>query len=258
MTVPVTIHNILSEEEPAVVAFPETADIETSSDDYATRFSGDVGAWFLKLQEQATLKLLKPYPGATILDVGGGHGQTTEALVNAGYRVTVLGSDESCMNRIRSFVDSGQVAFKVGNVIDLPYEARSFDVVLSYRLVPHVERWQELLTDFARVADKAVIVDYPELRSFNMITPLLFGMKKQMEGNTREYTLFRRQQLLDVFDAHGFAYSARVPEFFLPMVLHRKLKQVGVSQALEGISRTLGLTWLFGSPVIMKVTRKDG
>lgn len=240
-----------------MVAFPETADIETSSDDYATRFAGEVGAWFLKLQEDATLKMLKPYPGATVLDVGGGHGQTTTALVNAGYKVTVLGSDESCANRIRPFVEAGQVAFKVGNVIDLPYEARSFDVVLSYRLVPHVERWQELLTDFARVADKAVVVDYPESLSFNAITPLLFGFKKKLEGNTREYTLFRRKQLMEIFEQNGFQYTARVPEFFLPMVLHRKLKNVRISSLMEGVSRQLGLTRLFGSPVILKVTRKD-
>lgn len=246
------------EEVIPVVAFPETADIETSSDDYATRFAGDIGKWFLKLQEDATLKMLKPYPGATILDVGGGHGQTTEALVKAGYKVTVLGSDESCRSRIQSFVDMGQVDFKVGNVIDLPYEARSFDVVLSYRLVPHVERWEELLTDFTRVADKAVIVDFPESLSFNAITPLLFGFKKKLEGNTREYTLFRRSQLMDVYEHNGFQYSARIPEFFLPMVLHRKLKNVRISSFMESISRLIGLTRLFGSPVILKVTRKDG
>ncbi|NEO49979.1 MAG: class I SAM-dependent methyltransferase, partial [Moorea sp. SIO4A3] len=57
--------------------FPETADIETSSEDYASRFAGEIGAWLLKVQEDATLKMLTPYPKATILDVGGGHGQLT-------------------------------------------------------------------------------------------------------------------------------------------------------------------------------------
>ena len=31
-------------------AFPETADVETSSDDYARRFAGPVGEWFLERQ----------------------------------------------------------------------------------------------------------------------------------------------------------------------------------------------------------------
>src|SRR3989304_2809875 len=108
--------------------FPETPDIETSSDDYASRFAGPVGAWFLKVQEQATLKLLQPYAGAAVLDVGGGHGQVTRQLVEHDYRLTVLGSDEVCSARIQKYVDAGQCAFKVGNVLDLPYSDAGFAV----------------------------------------------------------------------------------------------------------------------------------
>ena len=61
--------------------FSETADIETSSDDYAARFAGEIGAWLLKVQEEATLRMLAAYPNAKILDVGGGHGQLTGALI---------------------------------------------------------------------------------------------------------------------------------------------------------------------------------
>ena len=32
-------------------SFPETADIETSSEDYATRFAGKIGAWLLQVQQ---------------------------------------------------------------------------------------------------------------------------------------------------------------------------------------------------------------
>lgn len=41
-------------------SFPETADIETASNDYALRFSGEIGAWLLKVQEEATLRMLAP------------------------------------------------------------------------------------------------------------------------------------------------------------------------------------------------------
>jgi len=57
-----------------VSEFPETADIETASEDYARRFAGEVGAWLLQLQALATLQMLAAYPGAAVLD-GGGHGQ---------------------------------------------------------------------------------------------------------------------------------------------------------------------------------------
>ena len=37
--------------------FPETADIETASEDYASRFAGEVGRYFLQVQADITLQL---------------------------------------------------------------------------------------------------------------------------------------------------------------------------------------------------------
>ena len=235
--------------------FPETADIETSSDDYARRFDGKVGEWFLKVQEQATLEMLAPYPNATVLDVGGGHGQLTDGLVRSGCRLTVLGSSEECRARIQPYVEAGRADFKVGNILDMPYPDQAFDVVVSYRLLPHVTRWQEFLAELARVAKKAVVVDYPEVRSINYAAPYLFRFKKQLEGNAREFTCFRERELLRILNELGFRAAARFPQFFVPMVLHRKLKQPGLSAAAERFFRLTGLTGLFGSPVILKVVR---
>jgi ubiquinone/menaquinone biosynthesis C-methylase UbiE len=233
--------------------FPETADIETSSDDYASRFAGKTGAWFLKVQEKATLKLLAAHPKATVLDVGGGHGQITEALIQNGYQTTVLGSAEICRARIQKFVDAGLCQFAVGNVLDLPYPDNAFDVVISYRFLPHVTQWESFLKELCRVAKTAVIVDYPTVRSVNYVTPLLFKFKKGLEGNTRTYTCFNEAELMQFFRSLALKPSDRYPQFFFPMVLHRALKQPGISALLEGIVRPFGLTWLFGSPVILKL-----
>jgi ubiquinone/menaquinone biosynthesis C-methylase UbiE len=159
--------------------FLETADIETSSDDYAQRFSGEIGVGLLRVQEAATLRLLAPYAGGTILDVGGGHGQLTPALVQHGYQVTVLGSAATCQRRIQGLVDTQRCLFKVGDILALPYPPRAFDVVVSYRLLPHVSRWQQFVTELTRVARLAVLVDYPALYSVNYIAPLLFPLKKR-------------------------------------------------------------------------------
>jgi ubiquinone/menaquinone biosynthesis C-methylase UbiE len=242
----------------ALVDFPETADIETSSDDYARRFSGEIGDWFLRVQEEATLRMLAPHPGAMILDVGGGHGQLTTALVRHGYPVTVLGSADACKQRIQKYVDENRCSFKVGNILDLPYLDQAFTVVVSYRLLPHVTQWKQFLSELSRVAQKAVIVDYPAVKSVNAVAPLLFQVKKRLEGNTRPYTSFRESQLLEVFRAHDFIRVERYPEFFLPMALHRTMKLPALSSRLERISRLSGLTTLFGSPVILKFIRERG
>lgn len=230
--------------------FPETADIETSSDDYATRFAGAVGKWFLACQAAVVLRWIKSFPGATVLDVGGGHGQLAIPLMEAGYPVTVVGSDVSCRKRIDGEVTAGRMEFEVGNMMDLPYPNGHFDVVLSIRLLPHCERWPQLVAELCRVARHAVIVDYPSARSLNVFSDKLFGVKKKVEKNTRPYRLFSHREVDDSFVEAGWHLKRRYPEFFWPMVLHRLMKSPRVSRAMEAPARLLGLTHLWGSPIL--------
>jgi SAM-dependent methyltransferase len=236
--------------------FPETGDIETSSDDYALRFSGEIGSWFLKVQEKGTLQMLARYKAARVLDVGGGHGQLTDALIRNGYQVTVFGSSDVCKAQIQKFIDGSRCAFKAGNILDLPYPEQSFDVVISYRLLPHVIQWKRFLFELTRVARRVVVVDYPAVRSINCIAPLLFPYKKRLEGNTRPFACFKESDLLDVFQSFGFLLADRYPEFFLPMVLHRMLKLPALSSGMERVFRLLGATHFLGSPVVLKLVRK--
>ena len=239
--------------------FPETADIHTSSDEYATRFSGPAGQWMLDVQEKITLRMVRQFPDASLLDVGGGHGQLTVPLCREGWRVTVLGSDESCRHRIQSAVDSGLCTFKVGNLIDLPLPDNLFDVVICLRLLTHCERWPELVRELCRVARQSVIVDYPTGQSLNAIAPALFGAKKKFEKNTRPWALFRHRQVIEEFAKNGFVPAEMKKQFFLPMVVHRMLKNRAISAGLEAVCRALGLTRLWGSPVIVRmVPRSDG
>ena len=233
--------------------FPETADIHTSSDEYATRFAGAAGVWMLDVQERITRRLLRGFEGASVLDVGGGHGQLAIPLCRDGWKVTVLGSDESCRHRIQSSVDSGACRFVVGDVIHLPFPDKSFDVVLCFRLLTHCERWPELVRELGRVARRAVIVDYPTGQSLNAIAPALFGAKKKFEKNTRTWALFRHAQVIGEFAKNGYVPTATKKQFFLPMVLHRMLKSRALSAALEAVCRALGLTRLWGSPVIVRM-----
>lgn len=234
---------------------PETADIETSSDAYARRFSGPAGAWMLSVQEKGALRLLAGRELATVLDVGGGHGQVARPLCRDGYRVHVLGSDASCAHRIRDLVDAGTCEFTVGNVIDLPFPDRSFDAAISFRLVTHCAQWPALVAELCRVARRTVVVDYPTGQSLNAIAPLLFGAKKKLEGDTRTWTLFRHREIDDAFAANGFTRTGRFKQFFWPMVLHRALKSRGLSATLEAPPRALGLTAAWGSPVIARYER---
>ena len=252
----------MSEEIPESIrnphGYPETADIETSNDDYATRFRGATGAWMLRMQEKGVLRLLAkggPAPGATVLDVGGGHGQLAHPLVREGYKVTVLSSAESCRHRIADLVDAGTVAFQVGNVIKLPYPDKSFDAVVAVRMLTHCEAWPQLVREMCRVSRGPVVTDYPTSQSLNAIAPALFNAKKKYEKNTRTWRLFRHREVTDAFAAQGFRRTGRFGQFFLPMVVHRVLKCRPLSALMEGVCRALGLSRAWGTPVIARFER---
>lgn len=236
-------------------AYPETADIETSSDKYALRFSGQAGEWMLEVQEKTTLALIEGIPACSALDVGGGHGQITLPLCREGYRVTVLGSSDSCSRRIQPAIEAGMCSFTKGSVIDLPFEDNSFPLVVSFRLLTHCSQWRKLVAELCRVSSSTVIVDYPTSQSVNAIAPALFSAKKKIEKDTRTWHLFSKREITDEFNRNGFLRTAERCQFFWPMVLHRAVKSRKISTLLERIPRLLGLTGLAGSPVIARMDR---
>jgi len=236
-------------------SFPETADIETSSSEYAARFSGAAGQFFLKEQTRTTLQFLKYCKDKTVLDVGGGHCQLAQPLIERGYNLTITGSDPICGKRAAERLPPGSFSYLTCNSLALPFADRSFSVVLSFRLVPHADNWLGLLAELCRVAKEMVIIDYPDIRSFNLFYHLLFHLKKKMEGNTRTYRMFKRKQIAAAFAMHGLDQISFQPQFFWPMVLHRQLQNEALSTGIEQPARATGLTTLFGSPIIVCATR---
>jgi 2-polyprenyl-3-methyl-5-hydroxy-6-metoxy-1,4-benzoquinol methylase len=236
----------------------EPPDIETASDEYAGRFSGAVGEYFLERQSGIILGLLRPRPGAMVLDVGGGHAQTAVPLHAAGFGVTVTGSSAACLRRLERFMEPGAYRFCQCPLLPLPFADRSFDVVIAIRLLAHAPQWRLQVAELCRVARSTVIVDYPDLRSVNALSERFFGMKKRIEKNTRPFQCFRRGDVLREFRAHGFVAPARRPEFFIPMAVHRALGRARLSRALEAACRGLGLTRLFGSPVLLRAEAAGG
>ncbi len=233
----------------------ETPDVETSSANYASRFSGAAGRYLLEAQTAAITRSVANLPPGTLLDVGGGHGQVAAPLRNLGWDVTVHGSDPICARNLRELHDQVGVTFVSGDLLALPFRDRSFEVVTAVRLVSHVEQWPRLLDEMCRVARRTVIIDYPSKFALNALTPLMFGLKKAIEGNTRTYLSFTRHELAGVFEHNGFAISREEKQFFLPMVLHRMSRAAAPVRAVEHLCRALGLTALAGSPVILRADR---
>jgi ubiquinone/menaquinone biosynthesis C-methylase UbiE len=233
----------------------ETPDIETSSASYASRFTGKAGRYLLEVQSRTIAQALRDLPPGKALDVGGGHGQLVDLLRGLGWDVTVHGTDPQCEQNLRGLHGKKDCAYLQGDLFHLPVADRAFDLVIAVRLISHVEDWPRLVAEMCRVARAAVVIDYPSTSGLNALTPLLFGLKKSLEGNTRTYTSFSRRELDEQFGLHGFGNGRQVKQFFMPMVVHRMGKGAAPLRLMERVFRALGLTALAGSPIILRVDR---
>lgn len=229
----------------------QRADIETSSDDYAERFKGEAGKYFLETQKNKTLKLLNKFKGASVLDVGGGHAQLAVPLVENGFKVTVVGSTSECRKRLDHQLVPDSFSFMTADLLNLPFEDKSFDIVIAFRLFAHEENWKIQINELCRVAKYGVIIDYPDIRSFNIFYSLLFSFKKKVEVNTRQFLTFNRKKIAKEFKESGFSKIIFEPQFFFPMVVHRTIKNRKISLFLEFLVRIFGLNYFFGSPIIV-------
>lgn len=230
-------------------------DIETASEAYANRFSGEVGKFFLDRQFKVVRSMLGPST-CSILEVGGGHIQLTPYLLEAGYNVCVQGSAEQALASAKKLAERfpDNLTTVASPLTKLPFDDKSFDVVICIRLLCHMESWQDLIKELCRVSKHTVILDYPPQSSFNCLYPLLFDLKAAVEGDTRTYLRFTEKQVLDCFEMASFRSAKKMREFFFPMVMHRVMKRRSVSAFLERLAAVCGLTQLMGSPVMMSAT----
>lgn len=231
-------------------------DVETSGPDYAARFRGAAGRYLLDVQTRTVATALRGLRPGTLLELGGGHGQLVDALSAWGWDVTVHGSDAACEANLRQLHERRSGRFLLGDLAALPVADRSFDVVLSVRLLSHAADWRGLVGQMCRIARRAVVFDYPSTGALNALTPLLFRVKRSLEGNTRTYASFARADVRSVCAMHGFAESCVVKQFVLPMVVHRLGHANAVLRGVESAARATGLTALAGSPVIYRADRR--
>ena len=97
----------------------------------------------------------------TILDAGCGEGFITSILFSNIKNVEITGLEytNEALQIARSMIP--EVSFLQGNIMDLPFDDHSFNVVLCTEVLEHLENPDKALSELLRVAENTVIITVP-------------------------------------------------------------------------------------------------
>jgi len=149
--------------------------------------------------------------GATsVLEVGCGEGKLADHLLRSGPRPERFLATDLSLESKAPDVDP-MIEFAEASVYELPFENRSFDLVVCCEVLEHLERPREALAEVARVARKFVLMSTPwepVWRAMNMAR----GKYLRELGNTPGHIQhFGRRDLVELAETHLRVISIRRP-----------------------------------------------
>ena len=121
-----------------------------------------MGNWLLELEAPEVDRALGDVKDLEVLDVGAGTGRHAVRVAQCGARVTAVDFSEEMLAKARQKTGADRVRWLVHDVaLPLPFEARSFDRVLSALVLEHIPVGDlaSFFRDLGRVArDDGLIV----------------------------------------------------------------------------------------------------
>ena len=217
----------------------------------AEHFGNDVGR-FLHETELEKIRSLIDDRDASVADIGTGSGRLAIPLARDGHSVVAVDASREMLNVARAKAgDLENLVFEQGDAHALAFDAQQFDFTVSIRTLMHFERWDVVLTQICRISRRGVIIDVPPTRG----APILEVLYDRLISGRKPYRTFGLGELERIFSANGFEITFKERRFLLPIKLHRLINQLALTNALEGLFRALGLTWLFGAPLLIKAER---
>ena len=222
------------------------------------RFSGPIGELIARSQARVLANMVGRIKDRNVLDVGTGTGRAAFILALGGARVTAVDASEEMLAIARQRAAEQlltTIKFQRGDAHHLDFADRSFDAVVSFRMLMHTPEWQRCVSELCRVAARLVIVDYPSATSVALFESLA---RRAMHGagmKTEPYRVFTRGMIADAFDRNGFRIRSVHRQFVLPIALHKALGSRKFTLWSERLLDHAGLLKPFGSPVTLVAER---
>jgi SAM-dependent methyltransferase len=238
----------------SVYADPQTA---RTFDD--RRFGGPIGELVAETQASVIVRMAGEVRGRPILDVGTGTGRAALLMARGGAEVTGVDASEQMLAvaRERARAAGRAITFIHRDAHALEFPDRSFDVVVSLRMLMHSPRWREALSELCRVASRRVIFDYPSSRSVARLQSISRRISARLGAKTEPYRVFADAEIRAALGGFGFEVRDLHRQFVLPIALHKTIGSRKLTTTVEAILERAGLLRRFGSPVTVHAERAE-
>ena len=192
-----------------------------------------------------------------VLDVGAGTGKLSIPL-SLQYE-NVLALDFSPEMIKVAIINAKKRGIELKTIVcdsqRLCFNDKTFDCVVSSRMLMHLTDWRKGIAELCRVSKTVVILDFPPLLSFGSFDSLLKQFIQLFISHTQTCKTFLVDSIVEEFQKNHFKVVLKKRQFFLPYSFHRRLNQPRLSVIIEKFFDTIGFIKLMGSPVIVKAIR---
>lgn len=143
------------------------------------------------------LRFVEKYAGNTVLDVGCSTGSYVYYLIDKGYKA--YGCD---ILLHKEWKGNLRKHFKIGDIVDLPYEDNSFETVIAFEVLEHIEYIDDALEGLGKISKKNIIISVP-----NCLQPEVFkasGLAFHHWTDRTHKQFFTKELLVQALKRNGF------------------------------------------------------
>lgn len=221
------------------------------------RFGGPIGELIARTQARVLVNMAGRIKDREMLDVGTGTGRAAFILALGGAKVTAVDASEEMLAiaRQRAADQFLKITFQQGDAHALDFADRSFDAVVSFRMLMHTPQWKRCVAELCRVAERLVIVDYPSATSVALFESLARRAAHAAGAKTEPYRVFTHGTIAEAFDRNGFRIRSVHRQFVLPIAFHKAIRSRRFTLWSENVLDHAGLLEPCGSPVTLVAER---
>lgn len=160
--------------------------------------SESVNSWGRIVAER--LRAVYQFAGCRILDIGCAGGAYVEELLAHGY--DAFGSD-IMMNS--AWMQGSESRYTVADINNLPYVNHSFDTIIAFEILEHLENVEVALAELRRLAKKNIILSVPNCLDYGFFEASGLTFYHWTDKTHKQF--FTRKSLCDLLERNNFCVN---------------------------------------------------